>query len=126
MQLEDTLSSTSIDQSQTTISPGNWVKYFDSKFGTVETTMNLLREDDIKLSEKNSNLEQSVTKSVEFAIVTAKEALAIPNDSRKIINVLKLEIEQLKKSMLKCYDCSIVVMKVFEIMHIFFMIKNNL
>ena len=147
MQPEDTLSSTSIDQSQTTISPGNWVKYFDSKFGTIETTM---RENDIKLSERISNLEQSVTKSVDFAIATAKEALAISNDSRKIINELKLEIEQLKKSMLKShkiqekfdeslvkqelfsrkrnliftsfdnidYECSIVVMKVFEIMHL--------
>ena len=60
-----------------------------------------MRENDASLSKKLHDLELSVSKSVDFAIATAKEALEISSASKKIIDNLKSEIELLKKSFLK-------------------------
>ena len=89
------------DLSQNTTSPDNWVKYFDKKFGDIERTMQTNDSNVKDLTQRITELEHSVGKSVDYAIETAKESLEFSRATRNLVNDLKSEIDILKNSLLK-------------------------
>lgn len=86
------------DHSKTISTTDELVSFIDIKFKNLDTT---IKDNEVKLTKQINDLRDSVNSSCQFAIQTATEALNLSKETRTIVDDLKLEIEQLKHSILK-------------------------